>query len=342
MPMPGATGTSEAASPTAFPCAKLPLCAAKLPAARWKWWARTRTVPRTCAGTLRTTVRSPPSAVGIRGATRGALSAISPHGSTAIAQSCAGWSSGSVLLPVRLHDLPDDPRQIVFHLPVGKMPANLAQVRDVADVIADAVLRLVAVLQRVAHAGQQVDGLQNGNAVFAPATQVVHLTAARRLVELQKQVGHIVRVNLVADLLSLVAVNLVLLPGHRADDDVRQVAVQFDGGMLRPGETAAAKNADGHLEIAAKFLAHHVGGHFGGAEDRMQAVVDRHVLVDAVQAASVMPALLQFLERQVVRTIAVYFVGAGEAERGILAVIARRHQHIHRAHRIEIGRASCR
>src|ERR1035441_2952820 len=82
---------------------------------------------------------------------------------------------------VRLNDLLDDPGQVVLHLPFGKMPVNFAQIRDVADVIADPVLGLAAVLQLVAHAGQQVDGLQNGNTILAPATQVVHLPAARRL-----------------------------------------------------------------------------------------------------------------------------------------------------------------
>src|ERR1022692_113303 len=87
---------------------------------------------------------------------------------------------------------------------------------------------------------QQVDGLQNRNTVAPPAAQVVDLSRTRRLIEFQKQVGHVVRVNLVADLLSFVAVHLVLLPGHGADDDIRQIAVQFDGGMLRPGEAPAA------------------------------------------------------------------------------------------------------
>src|ERR1017187_9195165 len=77
-----------------------------------------------------------------------------------------------LLRAVCLYDFPDDPGQIVFQLPVREVPVDLAQVRDVADVVAHAIFRLVAVLQSVAHAGQQVDGLQNGNAVAAPAAQV--------------------------------------------------------------------------------------------------------------------------------------------------------------------------
>ena len=130
--------------------------------------------------------------------------------------------------------------------------------------------------------------------LLAAAAHVVDLAAARRLVEFQEQVGHVVGVNLIAYLLSLVAVDLVFLAGHGADDDVDQIAVQLDGRMLRSGETAAAEDADGHLEVAAELLAHDVRGDLRGAEDGMQAVIDRHVLVDAVQAVGVIPTLIEF------------------------------------------------
>ena len=106
--------------------------------------------------------------------------------------------------------------------------------------------------------------------------------------------------------------------------------------MAGAGQAAAAEDADGHLEVAAELLAHHVGGDLRSAEDGVQAVVDRHVFVDAVEPVGVVPALFEFLQRQVIRTIAVDLVGAGEAERRILAEVARRHQHVHGADGVDV------
>jgi CRP/FNR family transcriptional regulator len=39
--------------------------------------------------------------------------------------------------------------------------------------------------------------------------------------------------------------------------------MQLDGGVLRAREAAAAKDADGHLEIAAELLAHDIGSYLG-------------------------------------------------------------------------------
>src|SRR5579862_3680074 len=68
----------------------------------------------------------------------------------------------------------------------------------------------------------------------------------------------------------------------------------------------------------------------------MQALVDRHAFVNAVQAAGVVVALFEFDERQAVRPVAIDLVGAGEAERRFAAEIAGSHQHIHGAESIHI------
>ena len=68
----------------------------------------------------------------------------------------------------------------------------------------------------------------------------------------------------------------------------------------------------------------------------MQALVDRHVLVHAIQAAGVVVALVEFDQRQVIGPIAVNLVRAREAERRLPAKIACGHQQVHGAERIHI------
>src|SRR5579871_959939 len=68
----------------------------------------------------------------------------------------------------------------------------------------------------------------------------------------------------------------------------------------------------------------------------MQALVDGHALVDAVQAAGVVIALLVFDQRKVIRPVSVDFIRAGKAEGRLRAEVARRHQHVHGAQRVYI------
>ena len=105
--------------------------------------------------------------------------------------------------------------------------------------------------------------------------------------------------DLVAHLLSLVAVDGVRTASNRANDDVGQIPVQFHRGLLRPCETAAAKYSDGHVEIAAKLLAHDVRRNFGSSEDGVQAAIDGHRFIDSIQAAGVIVALLLLDQRKV-------------------------------------------
>ena len=54
--------------------------------------------------------------------------------------------------------------------------------------------------------------------------------------------------------------------------------MQFDGGVLRTGEAAAAENSDRHLKIPAVLLAEDVGSPLRSAEQGMQAGVDAHMI----------------------------------------------------------------
>src|SRR5436309_15896200 len=102
--------------------------------------------------------------------------------------------------------------------------------------------------------------------------------------------------NLIAHLFPAISVNHVFAALDRAEYDISQIPVQFDSRVLRPGETSSTKNSDRHLEISAELLTHHIRRYFGGAEHGMQAVVDRHRLVDAVAAVRVIVSLLQFFQ----------------------------------------------
>ena len=216
------------------------------------------------------------------------------------------------------------------------MRTDLAQIRNVTDVVADPIRGIVTVAQVIADFGQHVDGFQDGQAVLPPSSQVVDLTRAGIPVELQKESSHIAAMDLVPDLLPLVAVNLVLLSGDGAENDVGKITVQLDCRVLGTGKAAAAKYSRRHLKVVAEFLTHHVGGHFRRAENRVQAAIDRHGLVNAVSGVSVVVALFLFHQGQPVRPVSVDLVCAGETERGFGAVVSRRDQQIQGADRIHI------
>ena len=75
-----------------------------------------------------------------------------------------------------------------------------------------------------------------------------------------KHINQIKTVNVVANLLALVAEHVICGAGERHLYQVGQKAVQLDTGMRRTGKAATAENAHFHPEVAAIFLRHQVGG----------------------------------------------------------------------------------
>ena len=104
----------------------------------------------------------------------------------------------------------------------------------------------------------------------------------------------IATVDLISDLLALVTKDRIVKPFDGAHNYICQIAVQFDCGMLRAGQAAAAKDSDWHIEIAAKFLAKHVSSNFRSAKQGVETIVDRHSLVDSVAAAGVIKSGRRF------------------------------------------------
>ena len=83
--------------------------------------------------------------------------------------------------------------------------------------------------------------------------------------------------DVVADLLALVAEHLVFAALEVAFDQVAEKSVQLDAGVIGTGKTSAAQAAGGHIEVAAVLLHHNVAGDFRGAKERVLALIDGKV-----------------------------------------------------------------
>ncbi len=144
--------------------------------------------------------------------------------------------------------------------------------------------------------------------------------------------------DIVADLFPLVAKNTVFLPLQVALHEVAEETMELDAGVIRPGKAASAQTAGGHVEVAAVFLNDDVGRYLGGTEEGVLALVDGEVLGDTVgiKGISVIPAGLEFLERDGVGTVAVDLVRRHVDEGSLRAGAACSLEHIEGADGIGI------
>ena len=197
-------------------------------------------------------------------------------------------------------------------VPRGVIAAHFGEVAHVADVIADAVFVDVGV--DLLFAGEffgEGESFQDRAGVVASAADVVDLGHARGFEEFLDEAGDIVAVDVVADLFAFVAVDFVFLALEIAFHEVTEEAVQLDAGVVRSGEAAAAQAAGGHVEVASVFLHDDVGRGLGCAEERVFRLVDGEILGDAVGVGGIViiPTGFEFLEFDVIRTVAVNLVG---------------------------------
>ena len=125
------------------------------------------------------------------------------------------------------------------------------------------------------------DGLQHRAIGEAAATDIVDLARARSIEEAPERVHQIEGMDVVADLLAVVAEDRVRLAADRAFDEIGEEAMQLRAGMAGPGQAAAAEAGRAHAEIAAIFLHQHVGCDLRRAEQAVQGLIDRHVLTNA-------------------------------------------------------------
>ena len=128
------------------------------------------------------------------------------------------------------------------------------------------------------------------------AAEVVDLAAARRLDERGDEARDVERVDVVADLLALVAEDRVLRgPRGCTSPGSCRKPCSSTPEWFGPGQAAAAQAAGRHAEVAAVLLHHHVGRDLRRAEQRVLRLVDRERLGDAVRErrVGVVPARLE-------------------------------------------------
>ena len=149
------------------------------------------------------------------------------------------------------------------------MRPEFGQIRYIAYMVTDPVLLLIFIVYVKSHVRQHVNRFEDGEAILSATSEVIDLTTAGLAKEVQKQVRYIAGVDLVPHLLPLVAKDRIGPAGDSTHDNIGEIAMQFDRGVLWTGETTTAKDADRHLEVPPKLLAHHVSRNLRGPEKLM-------------------------------------------------------------------------
>ena len=140
------------------------------------------------------------------------------------------------------------------------MRLEFSRIADVPDVVSDPILiRVSHVHLSVGQLLDQRDRLRHRAVTVSATAGVVDLAAARVLVEVPEHRDQIGRVNVVSNLLSLVAVDRVLVARQRTLHEVRKEAVQPRARMPRPRQTTASKARRLHTEVPTVFLNEGVG-----------------------------------------------------------------------------------
>ena len=183
-----------------------------------------------------------------------------------------------------------------------------------------------------------LDALDEAGCVRLAAAEVVDLARARVLGERPEGLDDVGDVDLVADLLALVAEDGVLALPQGDVHEVAHEAVQLDAGVVRAGEAAATEDARPQAEVAPVLLSEHVGCDLGCAEEGVKAAFDRHGLVDALIEArvGVVPPRLQLHQRHAVGVVAVDLVRRHRDEHGFGSVTTARLEQVEGADSVDV------
>src|SRR5215472_8623371 len=168
-------------------------------------------------------------------------------------------------------ELPEDVVQRMSDLPARIVGPQATRVADVGDVIAEttglhefhgeSLAREVLVAR---------DRLEDRDAVRATAAEVVHGGRSRRLVEFEKRRADVVRVEVVTDLLALVAVDAIDAAFLDGPGEVSEEAMKLCRGVIGPREASATEAHRGHAKVSPVLLDHDVGGQLGCAKDTVE------------------------------------------------------------------------
>ena len=245
----------------------------------------------------------------------------------------------SVSRPRCLNNLADGFFEADGNVPARVVPAHLVEVRDIADMVANPVF--VHILENLSFARERLgdlEGLPDRAGIGAAAADVVNLADAGCGNEFLDEACDVVGVDVVADLFAFVAEDLVFAAFEVAFDEVGKETVKFDTAVVGAGKAAAAQAAGRQAEVAAVFLDHHVGGHLGGAEQRVLGLVDGEFLGDAVRVGriGIIPAGFQLGEGDGVGAVAIDLVCGHVDERRLRAGLAGGFQQIEGADRIGV------
>lgn len=181
--------------------------------------------------------------------------------------------------------------------------------------------------------GHQSEGLQDGAAILLSAADIVDGGCSGGGDESGDELGDILRMDVVPDLLPLVANDGVLPLLHVALHELTEKPVQVDARVRGPGRAAATEAARRHTEVAAILLHHHISRHLRRPEERVLATVDPKCLRDAVRERriGVVPTGFLLDERNLVRCVSVDLVGRHMNEGRILRMTPSGFEQIERA-----------
>ncbi len=210
-------------------------------------------------------------------------------------------------------------------VPSGVVVPHLGEIGDVADVVADAVfVEILEDLRLASDAFGDGEGFEDGAGVGTAAPDVVDFGDAGCTDEGGDELGDVVGVDVVADLLPFVAEDFVFPAFEVALHEVGQKAMQFDPAVVGTGEAAAAQAAGGHSEIPAVFLDHDICRHLGRAEERVLGLVDGKIFGDALSVGviGVVPAGFQLSQSNGVGPVAIDLVRGHVDEGGFRAGLA--------------------
>jgi hypothetical protein len=81
-------------------------------------------------------------------------------------------------------------------------------------VITYSILILIPVIEMKSEISKDIDGLQNRNGIISTTAEIEDLAKARLKKKVEKELSHVIAVNLVANLFALVAVDNVRAAPH--------------------------------------------------------------------------------------------------------------------------------
>lgn len=198
------------------------------------------------------------------------------------------------------------------------MGSRFPEIGIITDVIANPIFVEVCVkLWPPREPFNDFERLQDGTTVGFASAKVVNLAGTRSANEGFDEPGNVVAVNVIADLLPLVAVDPIFAAFHVTLHQIAQKTVKLDTAVVRAGEAASAQAAGRHPKISAILLDHDVGGDFGGTKKAVLGLVDgegfRNPLL--VSGIIVVPPGGKFLQSDVIGAVTIDFVGGHVDER---------------------------